>query len=116
LLDLDILDEEMNALPIGEVGLMWCVVTSGRYLWARRLSYLIFRAGGAGISMGYIGLPEKTAERYKIDPFLNNGGYMFNTGDLGRWTSEGQLEHLGRIDDQVKVKVSLRPLLDCCCF
>lgn len=31
---------------------------------------------------------------------------MFNTGDLGRWRSDGTLEHLGRIDDQVKVKVS----------
>lgn len=30
---------------------------------------------------------------------------MFNTGDLGRWTENGTLEPLGRIDDQVKVKV-----------
>ena len=29
---------------------------------------------------------------------------MFNTGDLGRWRPDGQLEHLGRVDDQVKVK------------
>lgn len=29
---------------------------------------------------------------------------MFNTGDLGRWRPDGQLDHLGRIDDQVKVK------------
>ncbi|EEB91067.1 hypothetical protein MPER_10643 [Moniliophthora perniciosa FA553] len=29
---------------------------------------------------------------------------MFNTGDLGRWLPTGGLEHLGRIDDQVKVK------------
>ena len=31
---------------------------------------------------------------------------MFNTGDLGRWRDNGELEHLGRVDDQVKVKVS----------
>jgi non-ribosomal peptide synthetase component F len=31
---------------------------------------------------------------------------MFNTGDLGRWMPNGVLEHLGRVDDQVKVKVS----------
>lgn len=30
---------------------------------------------------------------------------MFNTGDLGRWREDGTLEHLGRIDDQVKIKV-----------
>ena len=30
---------------------------------------------------------------------------MFNTGDLGRWRDNGELEHLGRVDDQVKVKV-----------
>lgn len=30
---------------------------------------------------------------------------MFNTGDLGRWRPDGQLDHLGRVDDQVKVKV-----------
>lgn len=78
-------------------------------------------AGGGGISRGYVGLPEKTAERYKLDPFTNDGlvsllrlkrcvsclirSYMFNTGDLGRWRPDGTLEHLGRIDDQVKVKV-----------
>ncbi|KAI0086471.1 nonribosomal peptide synthetase 12 [Irpex rosettiformis] len=79
-----ILDESMKAVPIGEPGVMW--------------------AGGAGISRGYIDLPEKTAERYKLDPFTNDGSYMFNTGDLGRWLPDGTLEHLGRVDDQVKVK------------
>ena len=33
--------------------------------------------------------------------------FMFNTGDLGRWSKEGKLEHHGRIDDQVKIKVSI---------
>ncbi|KAI5117922.1 hypothetical protein M0805_002001 [Coniferiporia weirii] len=79
-----ILDEEMNPVPIGQLGVMW--------------------AGGAGITRGYINLTQKTAERYKYDPFLDDGSNMFNTGDLGRWTSDGQLDHLGRIDDQVKVK------------
>lgn len=30
---------------------------------------------------------------------------MFNTGDLGRWNDDGTIEHLGRVDDQVKIKV-----------
>ncbi|KZV65298.1 nonribosomal peptide synthetase 12 [Peniophora sp. CONT] len=79
-----VLDEEMRPLPIGETGLMW--------------------AGGAGITKGYINLPEKTEERYKPDIFVNDGSYMFNTGDLGRWQADGTLAHLGRVDDQVKVK------------
>ncbi|TBU28644.1 nonribosomal peptide synthetase 12 [Dichomitus squalens] len=79
-----ILDEDANPVPIGEPGVMW--------------------AGGACVSKGYLNLPEKTSERYRRDPFTNNGSYMFNTGDLGRWRDDGELEHLGRVDDQVKVK------------
>ncbi|KAF8903152.1 nonribosomal peptide synthetase 12 [Gymnopilus junonius] len=79
-----VLDENLQPLPIGAVGLMW--------------------AGGAGITRGYVNLPEKTAERYLLDPFTNDGRLMFNTGDLGRWLPNGTLEHLGRIDNQVKVK------------
>ena len=59
--------------------------------------------GGIGVSDGYLNLPQKTAERWKPDPFISNG-MMFNTGDLGRWRKDGQLDHLGRADDQVKVK------------
>jgi hypothetical protein len=33
-----------------------------------------------------------------------DGMMMFNTGDLGRWRNDGQLDHMGRVDDQVKVK------------
>ena len=38
---------------------------------------------------------------------------MFNTGDLGRWNEHGELEHFGRIDDQVKVKVRRRRCASC---
>lgn len=60
--------------------------------------------GGVGVSAGYLNLPEKTAERWRPDPFLGDDAMMFNTGDLGRWRKDGQLDHLGRADDQVKVK------------
>jgi acyl-CoA synthetase (AMP-forming)/AMP-acid ligase II len=60
--------------------------------------------GGIGVSNGYLNLPDKTAERYRPDPFVGGNAWMFNTGDLGRWRSDGQLDHLGRADDQVKVK------------
>ncbi|KAJ7089261.1 putative nonribosomal peptide synthetase [Mycena belliarum] len=71
-------------VPIGQPGCMW--------------------VGGVGVSNGYMNLPDKTAERYRPDPFVGGGAMMFNTGDLGRWRSDGQLDHLGRADDQVKVK------------
>ena len=48
-----ILDEEMQPVPIGQMGIIW--------------------AGGAGITQGYVDLPEKTAEKFKLDPFTNDG-------------------------------------------
>lgn len=38
---------------------------------------------------------------------------MFNTGDLGRWRPDGTLEHLGRVDDQVKIKVGVLTIFHC---
>ncbi|KZV88846.1 nonribosomal peptide synthetase 12 [Exidia glandulosa HHB12029] len=79
-----VLDENLLPVPIGEPGLMW--------------------AGGACVSRGYVNLPDKTEERYRLDPFVGDGSMMFNTGDIGRWREDGTLEHLGRADDQVKIK------------
>ncbi|KAG7145997.1 Adenylate-forming reductase like protein [Verticillium longisporum] len=61
-------------------------------------------AGGLGVSRGYVKLPEKTAEKYKRDPFVNDGSMMYNTGDLCRWAADGSVDILGRVDDQVKIK------------
>ncbi|MFC0112658.1 amino acid adenylation domain-containing protein [Kibdelosporangium aridum] len=79
-----ILDEDLRPCRIGEIGEMW--------------------AGGACVTAGYIGNDALTAERYRPDPFLGGNSRMFRTRDLGRWTSDGQLEHHGRTDDQVKVR------------
>ncbi|MFI1508075.1 amino acid adenylation domain-containing protein [Streptomyces sp. NPDC020597] len=79
-----VLDADRRALPVGEVGEMW--------------------AGGDCVSAGYLGNDELNAERYAPDPFLGAGRRMFRTRDLGRWTPGGELEHLGRTDDQVKVR------------
>lgn len=79
-----VLDEQMRPCAIGEIGEMW--------------------AGGDCVSLGYIGNPALTAERYHPDPYLGGGRSMFRTRDLARWTPEGELEHLGRVDDQVKVR------------
>ena len=79
-----VLDDERRPVPDGEIGEMW--------------------VGGAGVTLGYIGDPELTAQRYLPDPFSADGGRMFRTRDVGRWTSRGELEHLSRTDDQVKVR------------
>ncbi|KAL4743012.1 hypothetical protein BDV11DRAFT_216202 [Aspergillus similis] len=82
-----ILDGNKRPCWIGEVGTIW--------------------AGGLGISRGYIGQPERTAERYHYDVFVDDGrSVLYNTGDLARWFPDGSLETLGRNDDQVKVKGS----------
>ncbi|KAL4865281.1 hypothetical protein BDV12DRAFT_188313 [Aspergillus spectabilis] len=76
-----ILDENKFPCQIGEVGKIW--------------------AGGAGVTRGYVGQPDRTAERYHYDTFVDDGkSMMYNTGDLARWLPDGSLETLGRDDDQ----------------
>ncbi|WP_197043706.1 AMP-binding protein [Saccharothrix sp. NRRL B-16314] len=57
--------------------------------------------GGVGLAEGYLGDPEKTAERFVRHP--RSGQRLYRTGDLGRWRPEGFIEFLGREDNQVKV-------------
>ncbi|HJX27077.1 MAG TPA: amino acid adenylation domain-containing protein, partial [Thermoanaerobaculia bacterium] len=60
---------------------------------------------GAGGARGYFGRPDLTAEKFIPDPFgAVPGGRLYRTGDLARWLPSGELEHLGRIDHQVKVR------------
>ncbi|MCC8243510.1 amino acid adenylation domain-containing protein [Saccharothrix luteola] len=79
-----VLDQDLRPCRIGEVGEMW--------------------AGGACVTAGYLGNDVLTAQRYRPDPFLGGDHLMFRTRDLGRWTPDGELEHHGRTDDQVKVR------------
>jgi amino acid adenylation domain-containing protein len=61
--------------------------------------------GGDGVGLGYLNRPELTAERFVRDPFVDEpAARMYRTGDLVRHRGDGNLEFLGRLDDQIKMR------------
>jgi amino acid adenylation domain-containing protein len=58
---------------------------------------------GEGVVRGYLNREELTAEKFIPDPF-EGGRRLYRTGDLGKWLEDGEIEFLGRKDDQVKVR------------
>jgi acyl-CoA synthetase (AMP-forming)/AMP-acid ligase II/acyl carrier protein len=84
-----LLDSENESVPVGEAGEL-CI-------------------GGDGLARGYLNQPELTAEKFDSHPFSNelsgdrSSARMYRTGDLARYRSDGTIEFLGRIDNQVKI-------------
>lgn len=79
-----VLDARMNPVPIGVPGDLY--------------------VGGDGLARGYLNQPELTAERFVNDPFADKeNARMYATGDVASFHADGNLEFLGRSDNQVKV-------------
>ncbi len=60
--------------------------------------------GGDGLALGYVGDPERTADRFVPDPFGPPGARLYRTGDIGHLRPDGELEFGGRLDEQVKIR------------
>lgn len=58
---------------------------------------------GQSVTLGYLNQPTLTDEKFVQNPF-GNGDRMYKTGDLVRWSNQGKIEFLGRVDDQIKIR------------
>jgi amino acid adenylation domain-containing protein len=61
--------------------------------------------GGVALARGYLNRPQLTAERFVPDPFsVHPGSRLYKTGDLGQFAANGEIEFLGRLDYQIKIR------------
>jgi amino acid adenylation domain-containing protein len=78
-----ILDKDLNPTPIGVFGTLFI--------------------GGKGITNGYLNNPELTDSKFIPDPY-SPGNRLYNSGDIARWLPDGNLDFLGRKDNQIKIR------------
>ncbi|HKX28928.1 MAG TPA: amino acid adenylation domain-containing protein [Blastocatellia bacterium] len=84
-LQIHILDQGYLPVPIGVAGELYI--------------------GGVGVGRGYLNRPGLTAEKFVPDPFgEESGARLYRSGDLARWSADGNIDFLGRIDQQVKLR------------
>jgi amino acid adenylation domain-containing protein len=61
--------------------------------------------GGAGVAHGYWNRPDLTAQAFLSDPYAEEpGARLYKTGDLARYREDGEIEFLGRLDQQIKIR------------
>jgi amino acid adenylation domain-containing protein len=81
-----VVDPEGGLVPVGFPGELW--------------------VGGAGLALGYDGLKEETRARFVDAPEAlgASAGRLYRTGDRARWRADGQLDFMGRVDRQIKIR------------
>ncbi|HEX6864209.1 MAG TPA: amino acid adenylation domain-containing protein, partial [Thermoanaerobaculia bacterium] len=82
-LKVHLLDRALQPVPLGVAGELW--------------------VGGPSLARGYLKDPARTAERFLPDPW-GGGERLYRTGDLCRFRPDGEIEFLGRVDHQVKIR------------